>query len=186
MKRYLVNLSDDERAELQHMTTTGRMLAVKAARARVLLKADEGLTDVEIVKHLDVSLATVERVRQRFVQEGMKAALEQRPPQNPRAMKLDGEGEARLVQLACSDPPLGRRRWTLHLFAQTLVELKVVDSISHEAVRQRLKKKRAATVAGPTLVHSRGEERRVRSRNGGRAGGVSTAVRSKAPSDLLG
>jgi transposase len=186
MKRYLVNLTDDERAELQRITTKGRMLAVKAARARILLKADEGLTDAEIVEHLDVGVATVERVRKRFVLEGMKAALEQRPQTNPRAMKLDGEGEARLVQLACSEPPSGRRRWTLHLLAETLVELKVVDSISHEAVRQRLEKKRAPALAGSTLVHSGRKERRVRSRDGGRAGSLPTSVRSKATSDLLG
>ena len=110
MKLFLVKLTDDERASLQRMTTTGRVLAVKAARARILLKADEGLRDSEIAEHLSVGLATVERVRKRFVLEGMKAALEQRPQTNPRALKLDGEGEARLVQLACSEPPPGHRR----------------------------------------------------------------------------
>jgi transposase len=186
MKRYLVNLTPEERAELERITTSGRSLAARQTRARILLKADAGLLDEEIVEHLNVGLATVERLRKRFVLDGIAAALENRKQTQRRAMKLDGEGEARLVQLACSEPPLGRRRWTLHLLAETLVELKVVESISHEAVRQRLEKKRAPTLASSTLVHSGREKRRVRSRDGRRAGSLPPALRSKATSDLPG
>jgi transposase len=176
MKRYLVELTEEERAELLRLTTTGRVLARKVTHARILLKADEGLTDTEIVEHLDVGLATVERVRKQFVLEGLQAALERKKQVNPRALKLDGEGEARLVQLACSAPPPGRSRWTLHLLAEKLVELKVVDSISHETVRQRLEKKRAATLACPALVHPARAKRGVRLRHGGRAGGLSASL----------
>jgi transposase len=147
MKRYLVNLTDEERVGLRRLASSGRVAASRMIHARIVLKADEGLTDEEIAEHLDVGVATVERVRKRCVLEGIDAALERKKQQNPRALKLDGEGEARLVQLACSAPPPGRRRWTLHLLADKLVELQVVDSISHETVRQRLEKKRAQTVA---------------------------------------
>jgi transposase len=147
MKRYVVNLTEEERATLRRLATTGRAAATKVTHARILLKADEGLTDEEIAEHLDVGVRTVERVRQRCVLEGLDAALARRKQQNPRALKLDGEGEAHLVQLACSEPPPGRRRWTLHLLADKLVELQIVDSISHETVRQRLEKKRAETLA---------------------------------------
>src|ERR1041384_6243330 len=100
MKRYLVELTEEERAELRRLTTSGRVSASKVTHARILLKADEGLTDAEIVEHLDVGVATVERLRKRFVFEGLQAALERKKQDHPRALKLDGEGEARLVQPA--------------------------------------------------------------------------------------
>jgi transposase len=151
MKLFIINLSREERNELVRLTTTGRHAARKVQHARILLKADEGLIDEQIAEHLDVSVRTVERVRQRCAQEGITAALNsrKRPPGKP---KLDGEGEARLVQLACSEPPEGRQRWTLHLLADKLVELEVVDSISHETVRKRLKK-RTETVANTAILH---------------------------------
>jgi transposase len=176
MKRYIVELTEEERSKLRLLTTTGRVLASKVTHARILLKADEGLTDVEIVEHLDVGVATVERVRKRFVLEGLEAALERKKQDNPRALKLDGVGEARLVQLACSPPPPGRARWTLHLLAEKLVDLKVVESISHETVRQRLEKKRAEALACSTLVHSSRAKRRLRPRDGGRAGGLPASL----------
>lgn len=176
MKRYIVELTDEERDKLQLLATRGRVLASKVTHARILLKADEGLTDAEIVEHLDVGVATVERVRKRFVLEGLEAALTRKKQDNPRALKLDGAAEARLVQLACSPPPPGRPRWTLHLLAEKLVELKVVDSISHETVRQRLKKKRAETLACSTLVHPARAQRRLRPCDGGRAARLSASL----------
>jgi transposase len=141
MKRYLVNLSASEREELQRLTTTGRAAAQKVKHAHILLKADDGLTDAEISVHLNVGVRTIERVRQRCVVEGIAAALDRRKqPLRAYALKLDGEAEARLVQVACSEAPDGRCKWTLRLLADKLVELEVVDSISHETVRQRLKK----------------------------------------------
>lgn len=176
MKRYIVELTEEERDKLHRLATTGRVLASKVTHARILLKADEGLTDAEIVEHLDVGVATVERVRKRFVLEGLEAALTRKKQDNPRALKLDGAAEARLVQLACSPPPPGRPRWTLHLLAEKLVELKVVDSISHETVRQRLEKKRAETLAGSTLVHPTRAQRRLRPCHGGRAARLSAPL----------
>jgi transposase len=133
MKLYDINLTEEERKELICLTTTGRHAARKVMHARILLKADEGLLDELVAEHLDVSVCTVERVRKRCALDGIAAALnpQRRPPGKP---KLDGEGEARLVQLACSAPPDGRQRWTLHLLADKLVELEVVDSISYETV----------------------------------------------------
>ena len=139
MKLYHINLTEEEREELIRLTTTGRHAARKVMHARILLKANEGLKDEQIAEHLDVGVCTVERVRKRCALEGITAALnpKKRPPGKP---KLDGEGEARLIQIACSAPPEGRQRWTMHLLADKIVELEVVDSISHETIRQRLKK----------------------------------------------
>lgn len=139
MKSYIINLNDNERNELHRLATTGRHSALKRRHATILLKADDGLIDEKIAEHLDVSVRTIERVRKRCALEGITAALhpQKRPP---RELKLDGDAEARLVQLACSEAPSGRQRWTLRLLADKLVELNVVDSISHETVRQRLKK----------------------------------------------
>jgi transposase len=171
MKLYRINLTEEERKELVRLTTTGRHAARQVMRARILLKADAGLKDEQIAEHLDVTARTIEKVRKQGALEGIEATLtpKKRPPGKP---KLDGEGEARLVQLACSAPPDGRPRWTLHLLADKLVELKVVDSISHEAVRQRLKKKRAEALANATVLHPPATERRVRSGDGRRARGL--------------
>jgi transposase len=113
--------------------------------ARILLKADEGpagpgWADEAIAEALEVNRSTVERVRQRCVEEGFDAALRPRPSRQVRLRKLDGAQEAQLVALACSPPPNGRDRWSLHLLADKLVELEVVDSISYETVRRTLKK----------------------------------------------
>jgi transposase len=151
MKLYIINLTEEERGNLTRLTTTGHHAARKVRRARILLKADEGLKDEQIAEHLDVNVRTVETVRKQCALEGIDATLtpKKRPPQKP---KLDGEAEARLVQIACSEPPEGRQRWTLHLLADKLVELEVVDSISHETVRKRLKK-RVKTLANATILH---------------------------------
>jgi len=120
--------------------------------ARILLKTDEGLADEEAAEHLDVNVRTVERVRKRCAIEGISAAVN--PRRRPlKVPKIDGEAEARLVQLACSEAPKGRQRWTLRLLADKLVELNVVESISHECVRQHLKK-RVKALANTAVLHS--------------------------------
>jgi len=146
MKKYKVTLTTDERQALHDLIAAGKAAALKLAHARILLKADaapEGpaWTDDRIAEAFEVNLTTVERVRQRFVEQGLAAALVRKPQVRPsRQRKLDGDGEARLIALACSEPPQGRSAWTLQLLADKLVELHVVDSISDETVRQVLKK----------------------------------------------
>lgn len=146
-KRYIINLSDEERAGLEGLTR-GRASAQKQQRARILLKADEGLADAEIAEELEVDHRTVERVRERCCLVGLVAAIEpKKPARPPRMPKLDGKAEAHLIHLACSSPPEGRAKWTLSLLAEKLVELQVVDSVSRTTVFRRLKKKRAEAVA---------------------------------------
>lgn len=150
MKRYKVTLDPDERQGLSDLIAAGRAAARKLTHARILLKADaaEGGPagpDRRIAEALDVSTATVERVRQRFVEQGLEAALDRKPRERPaREPKLDGRAEARLIALACSAPPEGRAAWTMRLLADKLVELEVVDSISDETVRVALKKTRSS------------------------------------------
>ena len=150
MKRYKVTLDAEERQGLSDLIAAGRAAARKLTHARILLKADaaEGgpaWPDGRIADALEVSTATVERVRQRFVEEGLDAALDRKRRERPaREQKLDGRAEARLVALACSAPPQGRAVWTMQLLADKLVELEVVDSISDETVRTALKKTRSS------------------------------------------
>ncbi len=146
MKKYLVTLTADERNSLQDRITNGKAAAKTLAHARLLLTADQAdggpaWTDEQIAQAVDVSRATVERVRQRFVEDGLEAALVRKKQDRPsRQPKLDGAGEARLIALACSKPPEGRAAWTLQLLADRLVELQVVETICDETVRQVLKK----------------------------------------------
>jgi transposase len=146
MKKYKVTLTAEERKSLQELIAAGKASAQKLAHARILLKADAGpggpaWTDARIAEALEVNVTTVERVRERFVEQGFEAALVRKRQDRPsRERKLDGQAEARLVALACSDPPQGRTRWTLRLLADKLVELEVVDRVCTETVRQVLKK----------------------------------------------
>jgi transposase len=138
-KRYHVNLTDEEREALVGLTRKGKVSARKLTRARILLKADEGWKDEQIVAALNCSDSTVERTRKRFVEGGLPKALNEDP--RPGAQrKLDGRGEAHLIALTCSEPPDEHDHWALRVLAGKLVELGVVDSLSHEAVRQTLKK----------------------------------------------
>jgi len=144
-KQHVVSLAERERAALGRRLMAGRGCARELLHARVLLKADQGphgpgWTDLAIAAALDVSRSTVERVRRRFAEEGLAAALRPRPPRREYRRKLDGEQEAHLVALACSPPPLGRRFWTLRLLADRMVELRFVDGLSYETVRRLLKK----------------------------------------------
>jgi transposase len=146
MKKYIVTLTDDERQALQELIAAGKAAARKLAHARILLKADAApggpaWADDRIAEAVEVSVATVERVRQRFVEQGLEAALARKKQDRlSRERKLDGRGEARLIAVACSSPPAGRKAWTLRLLADRLVELQVVDAIGTETVRQVLKK----------------------------------------------
>ena len=150
MKRYKVTLAAEERQQLHDLIAAGKAAARKLTHARILLKADAAdggpaWPDGRIADALEVSTATVERVRQRFVEQGLDAALDRKHRERPaREIKLDGRAEAQLIALACSAPPEGRATWTMQLLADKLVELDVVDSISDETVRLALKKTRAA------------------------------------------
>jgi transposase len=139
MKRYIVKLSEEEKKDLYALTHKGTCGVRKLRRAQMLLLADEGLTDEEIARALDGSVSTVERVRKRFVEEGLEAALSERPRPGARR-KLDGRQEAYLLALASSDPPEGKKHWSMQLLADRLVELEIVEEISDETVRRTLKK----------------------------------------------
>jgi len=146
MIRYKVTLTTEERQLLEKLVSSGKGAARKLTHARILLLADEGehgpgRTNAAIVAALQVGERTVERVRKRFVMESFEAALEPRPqPPRPDKVKIKGAIEQRLIELACSDPPAGRSRWTLQLLADQLVVLNCVDSVSKETVRESLKK----------------------------------------------
>ena len=140
-KKYVVDLTEDERNELKRLVGSGRHTARRIRWGHALLKADAGGSDAKIADALDMSIPTVQRLRQRFVEEGLDVALGARSHKpRPSARKLDGEQEARLVALACSQAPEGRTRWTLRLLASRMVELTYVESVSHETVRRVLKK----------------------------------------------
>jgi len=138
-KLYVVDLTEEERTSLLEMITSGAHRSRKLNRARILLLADEGRTDREIAKALYSSVPTVQRTRQRFVAGNLEHALNELPRPGGRR-KLLGKGEAALIALAHSEPPVGRKSWTLQLLADKLVQLKVVESISYETVRRELKK----------------------------------------------
>lgn len=141
-KLYHVKLSADEREYLTKLISSGQESARKLTRARILLKSDAGYKDEAIGQAVDVGLATVHRVRKRFAQEGVEAAINRRPPNRTYKRILDGRAEAHLIALACGDPPQGYGRWTLRLLAERLVVLEEVEveSVSYETIRRTLKK----------------------------------------------
>jgi transposase len=138
-KKYVVKLDSGEREQLLEMTRKGEIGARKMKRAQILLKADEGWKDEDIINALNTSRSTVERTRKRLVEGGLDKALNEDPRPGQRT-KLEGKAAAHLVALACSDAPGGRDHWPLRLLADKLVELGVVESVSHETIRQTLKK----------------------------------------------
>jgi len=157
-KKYIVNLSQAEREKLNRLVKTGKAAAYKRQRAQILLKADigaegPGLKDNDIVAAIDVSVRTVERTRQRLVRQGLEKALEREVRQRSRAPRLDGEQQAHLIALACSEPPEGCNRWSLKLLANKMVALNHVESVSPETIRQVLKKQ-SKTLATQRVVHS--------------------------------
>ncbi len=139
---FKVSLSQAERDHLRNLISVGEEKARKLTRARILLKADEGWTDDHIAEALDVGRATVGRVRTAYAKDGFDAALNRKSPDREYERKIDGKIEAHLVALSCGEPPAGRVRWTLRLLAERLVLLEQVEieSVSHETVRQTLKK----------------------------------------------
>ena len=144
-KKYIVDLTSDERQILEQLTTKGKAPVYKINHARILLKADINSaqgewTDQSISESLDISRATIERVRQRFVEQGLEAALNRQIQQRHKPRQLNGETEAHLIAMLCGPAPEGQGRWTLRLLAERIVELGYVDSVSHETVRQTLKK----------------------------------------------
>ena len=145
-KKYPVILSDTEREELKQLIAAGTAPARKLTHARILLKADQspegpGWVDEQIADAVETSQPTVSRVRKRYFEEGLEAALNRRPPKREYRRKLDGEQEARLIALACSEPPEGQARWSLRLLADKLVELEIVEEeVSYQTVRRTLKK----------------------------------------------
>ena len=146
MKKYIVRLSREERKSLKSLVSSGKGPARMFTRARILLKADvgesgPGWADEKIAEALDVTIQTIERVRKQLVEEGLEAVLSRRTyVQKVSRKKLDGDAEAHLIALACSETPEGYTRWSLRLLADRMVELGYVESISHEAVRRVLKK----------------------------------------------
>ena len=144
MKKHRVELTCEERQTLQTLVRKGQHSALKLMRAHILLKADShgpGWTDVQIAEAFGCHEQTTYNVRKRFATGGRLSALERKPQSRPsHVRKLEGQGEARLIALACSDPPEGFARWTLQLLADELVELQIVESTSIETIRQTLKK----------------------------------------------
>lgn len=138
-EKYPVHLAQQEREQLQQLIRGGNSPARWLARARILLKTDEGWTAPKVAAALDVSVGTVFRTKRRFSEEGLEEALQERP-RPPRRRKLDDKGEAHLIALACSPAPEGHDHWTLRLLAGKVVELGLAPSMSHEGIRKRLKK----------------------------------------------
>jgi transposase len=143
-KKYVVELTTEERQRLNELVHTGRALARKIEHAQILLKADQsrggGWTDVQIAATFEVSVLTVGRIRQRFVEHGLEDALVRRQHEQSARRKIDGAAEAKMIALACGAPPAGRTRWTIRLLADKLVELNIVETVGRETVRKTLKK----------------------------------------------
>jgi homeodomain-containing protein len=176
-KRYRVRLTAEEREALGHMISRGKAAARRLAHARVPPQADasEGgpdWTDTRIAEAVRVSVRMIERVRRRFVEEGLEAALLPRPSPRVYARKLDGAREAKLLALACSGPPEGGKCWTPRLLAERMVELEVVPELSRETVRQIIKKECAQAAPAADVVYPAAALGRVRVPHGRRAGGL--------------
>ena len=146
MKKYRVQLSQQQRQELEQKVKTGKGLARQLMHARILLKADEGehgpcWADEQISEALEASVPTIERVRRRFVEQGLQDAITRRPqPERPQKRKINGEQEAHLIALCCSEAPTGHEHWTMRLLADKMVELGYVEQVSHKTVWETLKK----------------------------------------------
>lgn len=145
-KIYIVRLTPEERSSLAKMIKTGKAAAYKRLNAQILLKADiselgeGGWKDYKISEAFQISQRTVERVRQRLVEQGLDAAINRAKQKSVRLRKIDGEIEAHLIALTCGEPPEGRTRWTLRLLATSMVQLGYLKEVSYETVRRTLKK----------------------------------------------
>jgi hypothetical protein len=180
-KKYVVRLDTEERARLEALIGKGKHSAASILRARILLKADisdagEGWSDGRIVKALDTSLATVHRIRQRLVEQGFEAALARKPRARPSIPRIfDGEREARLITLACSEPPAGHAKWSLRLVEQKVVELGIVTKASDNTIGRTLKK-HSQTAPEATMGHSTCGQRGIRGGDGKYPGGLYKAA----------
>ena len=190
-KLYIIDLEPAEREQLTALVEKGTVAAYRRRHAQILLLADQGAEgpawrDAQVASHVGVTVQNVEKIRQRCVLEGLEAALGRRKRSRERATVLDGKGEAQLIAIACSEPPVGRARWTLHMLCDELKRRRIVRSISHETVRQVLKKKSAQAVAPGDVVHPAAGERGLRVQHGERPGSVYAAVRCGVSGDLHG
>lgn len=153
-KKYLVKLDDEEQKELKEVVSRGKAKAYKIKHANILLAADihgPGWQDKEIAQALSVNLNTVGRIRRQFVEQGLAVALGRKPQDHPsRRPKLDGEAEAWLIAIGCSEPPEGYSQWSLRLLAQRIVELEIMESVSYETIRRTLKKMNLSHICGNT------------------------------------
>jgi transposase len=144
-KRYIIELTSEERKQLKKLIRTGKIAAYRQRHARILLLADEAshlerMTDEQIAKAASCGIATIGRLRKRFVEDGFEAALERHKSSRRYDSKLDGDGQAHLIALACGQPPDGFKRWTLRLLADKMVQLDYCNSLSYQTVRRTLKK----------------------------------------------
>jgi transposase len=161
-KKYPIILSEAEREQLKNLIAAGTAPARKLTHARILLKADQstegpGWVDEQVADAVETSQPTVARVRKQYFEEGLEAALNRRPPNREYGRKLDGEQEAHLIALACSEPPEGQARWSLRLLANRLVELEIVDEVSYQTVRRILKKHPQAAPEKAVVDPAQGE-----------------------------
>ncbi|MDD4615644.1 MAG: helix-turn-helix domain-containing protein [Alphaproteobacteria bacterium] len=183
VKKYIVRLSKEERKELNELIRKGKSQAKQQLKARILLKADvskqgEGWSDSKIIKALNTSASMVYRVRQQLVEEGIEAVLSRKQRATPAIPQIfDGEKEARLIQLACSEAPAGQARWTLNLLANKVVALKIVDTASPSTVG-RVLKKHAQAPPQTAVGHPAGAKQRICSGDGRCAGNLHASARS--------
>ncbi len=159
MKKYIVTLTKDERKSLSDLASKGKQKSQKILNALILLGCDEGeyqterSTNEEIARVLHISMRKIDRVKKRFVEDGLDAALDNKKRNRIYTKKTDGDFEAHLVALSCSEPPEGFARWSLRLLADKVIELNYIDSISHETIR-RILKKRNQTLAKQEMGNS--------------------------------
>ena len=192
VKKYVVRLSAEEREQLHALIRKGKSSAQRLTKARILLKADvseggEGWSDSQIITALETSATTVYRTRQQLVEEGFEAVLSRKKPSRPSVPPIfDGEKEARLIALACSEPPEGRAQWTLRLLENKVVVLDVVERASDSTIGRVLKKNSTQDASQNTMGHPARSKWRLRSRHGRRAVRLHTVTRSGSSSGLSG
>jgi transposase len=191
VKKYIVKLSEEERGRLNTLIQKGKHRARQLVKARILLKTDaseagEGWSDSEIAAALDTSVTTVARTRQQLVEEGFESVLTRKhSPASARPRIFDGAPEAKLIALACSDPPKGRARWTLKLLESAVVELNIVDRASDNTIGRTLKKHSQASPSA-AVGHSTRRQCRLGSRHGRCTGSLPEAARPGGPRGLPG
>jgi len=183
VKRYVVRLSAEERGQLEALIRKGKSPAQRLVKARILLKADasdagEGWSDSEIIAALETSASMVYRVRKQLVEDGLEAVLSRKQRATPSVAPIfDGEKEAKLIALACSEPPKGRARWSLRLLESKVVELNIVDRASDSTIG-RVLKKHSQTPSPAAVGHPAEGQQRVRGRDGRPAGRLHATTRS--------